>query len=96
MFCTNKKCGLFTIKELNQLSDLLKRYKGLCDKGLSDKYNNKYNNITDEKAFNGMFIHFDTRTELENFRIKIYKSEINLWLDSNTCCNGKGCGVEFK
>lgn len=99
MFCTNKKCGYinksFNVNELNHLSDILKRYKRLCEEGfLHNKYNNKYNNKTDEDS-RCMFIHFNTSKELENFRIKIYKAKMNIWLDSNTCCGGKGCGVEI-
>tara|TARA_B100001769_G_C22095908_1_gene591244 strand:- start:1364 stop:1876 length:513 start_codon:yes stop_codon:yes gene_type:complete len=94
MFCTNKKCGMFTIKELNELSGILKCYKRLCEEGtLCNKYN-IYNNKTDEDS-RSMFIHFNNSKELENFRIKIYKSKMNIWLDSNTCCNGKGCSIEI-
>tara|TARA_B100000282_G_C31725673_1_gene488292 strand:+ start:1048 stop:1557 length:510 start_codon:yes stop_codon:yes gene_type:complete len=91
IFCANKNCGLFNSKELNVLSNILYRYKKLYEEGI---LLNKYNNITDEKC-NTMFIHFDNNRELENFRVKVYKSKINLWLDSNTCCNGLGCGVEL-
>jgi len=94
MFCTNKKCGMFTIKELTELSGILKRYKRLCEKGTLYNNYNKYSNKTDEDS-RSMFIHFNTSKELENFRIKIYKSKMNIWLDSNTCCNGKGCSIEI-
>tara|TARA_B100000424_G_C22853264_1_gene454932 strand:- start:399 stop:914 length:516 start_codon:yes stop_codon:yes gene_type:complete len=93
-FCS-RQCNYLNKKELTRLKYILHRFTTVINPGLYKKKINIFSNSTNENLCSPINVHFDTTQELDNFKIKMNLLGSNIWFDSRSCCNGKGCDIEI-
>lgn len=99
-FCLSPwHCNLLNKEEVSNLDNLMCRYKSIMSphNSFTEKlYKRDRYSISDtNERWSKLNIHFNSKTKLENFTIKMAQLNSNVWFNRNYCCDGQGCDVEI-